>query len=193
MSLPPLATVADLEARGVTVAPEEVEFVNTSLATASAVIRTAAGAPISETVSTVTLEGDPGRRLLLPGLPVQSVSAVAINGTAVTDWVLRSGALIRAAGWQSGCEPSEVTVSYVHGLPEVPEDIVDMVCRMAGQSLAAFRGGDALAREISDERIGDYAVKYAGASEAGPLHLTRYQRDSLAARFGNGARVVRSW
>ncbi|MFD3573850.1 hypothetical protein [Streptomyces sp. NPDC058644] len=191
MALAPLATVADLEARGVTLEPSEVVTVNVYLDVASAAVRDAAGSPISETASTVVLEGEPLPRLRLPGLPVRSVSAVALDGVAVADWRLASGALVRAAGWRPGCGPSEVEVTYVHGLAEVPADIVDLVCRMVGQELASLRSGEALARTPDRERIGDYSVEY-GSAETGTLTLTRYQRDRLAARFGGNVATARA-
>lgn len=190
MALAPLATAADLEVRGVTIAPDELAIVNVYLDVASTLVRGAAGSPISETTTTVTLEGEPGPRLRLPGQPIRSVSAVLVDGQAVTDWRLHSGALVRAAGW-AGCEPSDVAVSYVHGLAEVPADIVDMVCRMVGQELLSFRSGEGVSRVLKTERIGDYSAGYDTDLETGTLALTQFQRDRLAARFGGGAAAVR--
>ncbi|KOG21997.1 hypothetical protein [Streptomyces viridochromogenes] len=194
MALSPLATTADLAARGVTVAAEETAFVNSALATASAVVREAAGSPISETTSTVELPGEAAAWLHLPGLPVRSVSAVLLDGVAVTDWKLRAGALWRACGWQSGCDPSDVTVTYVHGLPEVPEDIVDLVCRMAGQALVKYRENpEAIGtKPVVQERIGDYSVTYAYELTYSDMELPKYLRRRLAARFGNGVETART-
>jgi hypothetical protein len=190
MALPPLATVADLEARGVTIAPDEEPTVNVFLDVASALVRDAAGSPVSETTSTVVLEGEPGPRLKLPGPPVRSVSAVLVDGQAATGWRLASGALFGAAGWRPGPDPSEVEVTYVHGLPEVPSDIVDLVCRLVGQELTAFRSGGGASRAVQSERIGDYQVTYA-ATESGTMALTDFQRNRLAARFGGGVGTAR--
>lgn len=191
MALAPLATVTDLEARGVTIDPSEVSAVNVYLDVASVLVRDAAGSPISRVTSTVTLEGEPDARLRLPGLPVSSVSTVLVGGLAVTDWRLASGALWRASGWRPGYEPSAVDVTYTHGLAAVPADIVDLVCRLAGQELSALRSGDVQSRAVTQERIGDYAVTY-GDAETGTMSLTKFQRDRLAARFGAGASLVRS-
>lgn len=185
----PLATLADMTARGVTVDPSEEGVVTTALATASAAVREAAGSPISRTTATVTLEGVPTSRLHLPGRPVVSVSSVAIDGVPVDDWRLVSDALWREDGWCAGRGPSEVTVTYTCGLAAVPADIVDLVCRLAGQALVAHRSGDAMARAVSEERIGDYSVTYAD-SETGTMTLSDFQRARLAARFGSGAGVV---
>jgi hypothetical protein len=185
MALAPLATIADLEARGVTVSPAEVDAVTIYLDVASTLVRDAAGSPISETTSTVTLEGR-GSRLRLPGGPVTAVSAVSVDGVAVSDYKLLSGALTRSCGFDDG---TEVEVTYTHGLPAVPSDIVDLVCRLAGQELVALRSGETASRAISAERIGDYSVTYAD-TETGTMVLSGFQRNRLAARFGSGAGVV---
>jgi hypothetical protein len=190
MALAPLATVADLTARGVTVDSSETTVVNTYLEVASSIVRDAAGCPISEVISTVTLEGGAATRLFLPGQPVTAVSDVEIDGVAVTDYRLTNGALWRSQGWTGLCEPSAVTLTMTHGLDPVPADIVDLVCRMAAQALLAFRGGDPAPRQVSSERIGDYSVTYAD-TESGVMSLTTYQANKLAARFGNGAGMVK--
>jgi hypothetical protein len=43
---------------------------------------------------------------------------------------------------------------------------------------------------VSSERIGDYSVTYAD-TESGVMSLTTYQANKLAARFGNGAGMVK--
>lgn len=197
MALAPLATIADLTARGVTVASGETAFVNVSLDVASGIVRDAAGSPISETTSTVTLEGDCGQRLRLPGPPVRSVSTVLLDGVLVpaTDWKLVSGSLYRVAGWRPGPEPSLVQVTYVHGLAVVPVDIVDLVCRMAAQALVKFRESpDAIgSKPVVQERIGDYSVTYAYELTYSDMELPKYLRARLAARFGSaGGLVVKS-
>jgi len=194
VALSPLATVADLEARGVAIDDSEADAVATYLDVASAIVRDAAGSPISQTTSTVTLEGRPGPWLHLPGQPVQSVSAVSLDGQEVDDWRLSSGALFRAAGWvRATCEPSAVEVAYVHGLPTVPADVVDMVCRLVGQALVSLRESPEAAlanRPKIQERIGDYSVTYGYSPGFSDMELPKYLRARLAARFGNGAGVV---
>ncbi|WP_060880392.1 head-tail connector protein [Streptomyces scabiei] len=197
MALDPLATVADLEARGLTVDPAETTVVETFLAEASAAVRDAAGVPISQTTSTVALEGpDNSQWLTLPGPPILSVSAVEIDGVAVTDWRLRSHQLWRRSGWSATGEPSEVTVTQLHGLPTVPEDLVGLVCRIAAACLVHHRAqpdGEGLAaKDIRSERIGDYAVTYGDSGRITEIELPDYLREQLAARFGGGVAVVRS-
>ncbi|MFJ9662869.1 hypothetical protein ACIRPR_33580 [Streptomyces griseoflavus] len=190
MALAPLATVEDLEARGLTVDPSEVSVVTVYLRVASAAVREAAGTAISRTTSTITLEGAPGQRLTLPGPPIVSVDAVTADGRTLTDWRLSSGRLWRASGW-TGVEPSEIEVTYTHGLAEVPEDIVDLVCRMAAAALDAYRSDDdgaglATTKEVTSERLGDWAVTYGADGRVSEMELTQYWRERLQARFGGG-------
>ena len=196
MALDPLATMADLAALGLTVDDTETAIVERYLATASTAVRQAAGTPISQTTSTVALEGEADQRLRLPGPPVTAVAEVLIDGDAVTDWRLRSNRLWRFGGWTASDGPSEVTVTYTHGLPEVPADIVDLVGRLVAGALASYRaddGGASLGTQVvTSERIGDYAVTYGGDGLATDMELPAYLRDRLAARFGGGIQVMRS-
>ncbi|MFJ4987899.1 hypothetical protein ACIP9H_29360 [Streptomyces sp. NPDC088732] len=195
MALDPLASVSDLEARGLTVDDTETAIAGVYLDVASQAVREAAGSPISETTSTVTLEGEAGQWLSLPGLPISEVTAVAVDGEAVTDWRLISQRLWRAAGWTGGNGPSEVTVTQTHGLPVVPADLVDLVCRMTAGALADYRSEDLTAqgtRVITSERIGDYAVTYSSDGRISEMDLPQYWRERLAARFGGGTDLVRS-
>jgi hypothetical protein len=196
VALSPLATVADLTARGVTVDVSETAFVGVYLAVASAAVREAAGVPISQTTSTIDVEGVATRWLHLPGPPVTAVASVELDGEPVTDWRLRSGQLWRACGWSPGSEPSEVTVTYTHGLPTVPSDIVDLVCRIAAATLIAYRSqpdGEGLAaKDVRSERIGDYSVQYGDGGRITEVELPDYLREQLRARFGGGVAVVKS-
>ncbi|MFJ4907719.1 hypothetical protein ACIQCR_24610 [Streptomyces sp. NPDC093249] len=196
MTLTPLASAADLTARGLVVGTAEEGFVATALDAASAAVREAAGTPISQTTSTVVVEGEPGQRLRLPGAPLLAVATVAIDGQTVTDWLIRSGRLYRAAGWTGRGAPSEVEVTYTHGLPVVPADIVDLVCRMVAAALVSYRsqdGGEGLAAQnITQERIGDYSVSYGSDGRVTEMDLPQYWRERLEARFGGGAQLLRS-
>lgn len=187
-----LATVADLTARGVTVSADEADAVAVFLDVASALVRDAADSPISETTSTVTLSGTDDVWLALPGGPVRAVDSVVVDGHAVTDYRLSGGRLWRSCGWSSDSGPSEVTVSYTHGLATVPDDIVDLVCRLAGQELAALRDEDSASRPLKTERIGDYSAGYDTAAWSGTMTLTDWQRARIASRFGAGVGTVRA-
>lgn len=197
MAPPPLATQADLTARGVTVADSEETAVAAFLDTASAIVRDAAGGPISQTTATVTLEGTPAERLHLPSQPVTDVATVILDGASVLDYRLTNNVLWRVDGWQSGCGPSLVDVTYTAGYTEVPADIVDLVCRLAARQLVAYResgDGTGLAdRVLFQERIGDYSRMFANGAvdkSFSDVELPAYLRARLAARFGASGAVV---
>lgn len=197
MALDPLATIADLEARGVTVDPSETDAVTAFLDTASAIVRDAAGSPISQTTATVELEGSRHSRLRLPSTPVTAVSSVELDGSAVSDYRLTGASLWRSCGWQSGCGPSTVSVTYTAGYAAVPADVVDLVCRLVARQLVAYRDsgdGTGMADRLRmQERIGDYSVMYAnGAADTAfsDIELPQHLRTRLAARFGPGPAVL---
>src|SRR4051794_7916688 len=78
------------------------------LATAK-VQRAAGGRRILQVEDTAVVDGVFDYWLELPQRPIQSVSVVAIDGTVVTDWALRSQRLWRAAGLMlSWSPPSQV-------------------------------------------------------------------------------------
>lgn len=196
MALTPLAGIEDLSKRGLAVEPQETAITEVYLDVASTAVREAAGTPISTTTSTVTVEGEAGQWLRLPGAPVSSVATVKLDGVTVTDWRLRSGMLWRAAGW-TGCDgPSEVEVTYTHGLPSVPADIIDLVCRMAAAALVSYRAqedgsGLAAGKTVTSERLGDWAVTYATDGRITEMELSTSWTERLAARFGGGAYLAR--
>lgn len=196
MALDPLASLADLAALGLVVAVDEQAIATRYLAVGSAAIREAAGVPISQTTSTVDLTGTPEQWLTLPGPPVISVATVLLDGDAITDWRLRSHRLWRACGWQSDCGPSQVTVTQTHGLATVPDDIIDLNCRMAAAALADYRADEENAGlpavDIRSERIGDYAVTYGSEGLISTMQLPDWERERLAARFGGNVEMVQS-
>ncbi|MGW3821721.1 hypothetical protein ACWEAF_05280 [Streptomyces sp. NPDC005071] len=181
MALPPLATLADLTARGTPV--DDANHAGIYLDVASSLIRTAAGHAISQTTATVALEGTCTTRLRLPGAPVTAVHSVVMDEVPVTDYRLSVGYLVHPAGWFG----DSVEVTYTYGLPAVPADIIDMVCRLTAQALA----DDPAARAIRSERIGDYSVTYSDA-ETGTMSLSDSQRNRIAARFGSSLTSARA-
>ena len=190
MALAPLAEAADLSVKGIDVT--DTERVATALAAATETVRDAAGVPISQATSTVVLMGSRGHWLDLPGQPVVSVSAVLLDGVAV-DYLLRGGSLWRSGGWQ-GCEPSEVTVTMVHGFVEVPADIVALVVSLAAADLNAAAEGYESKAGIASESIDDYRVSYTSGEnvQAFTLELPERTRQWLRQRFGGGTYVTGS-
>lgn len=193
MALASLATTGDLSDRGIDVS--DPTLAEAMLDVASATVRNAAASPISETVSTVVLYAWGDSLLQLPGLPVQSVATVEIDGEATTDYRFVGTALWRAGGWGSSNEPADVEVTMTHGLPTIPADIVDLVCNLAaaGQAEAAsMAAGGAFDPRVVVESIDDYRVQYAEGADAvaSVFDLPEGTRARLRARFGGGASVV---
>lgn len=187
MTLPPLATTDDLDAR--TITWDDQALAETYLAVASAAVRDAAGVPISQTTSTVSLFGDGGQWLRLPGPPVVSVASVTLDGEALDDWALVDGFAFRPCGWTvCGPLPVPAVVTYTHGLADVPADVVDLVCRMAASAILLAEGGEGgsglVVDRVVSERLGDYAVTYDKASGTTEMELAAFTRDRLRSRFG---------
>lgn len=191
MALPNLAAGSDLSARGVT--PTAVHTV--MLAVASSLVRAAAGGPILETDSTVTLWGlDDTSWLDLPGCPVTDVAEVVVESEVLDAETYRlvDGRLWRAGTW-GGCEPVEIGVTLTHGLPAVPPHIVQLVCDLTilGANAAAEGAHDP---RVVAERIDDYAVTFAPGAEAvaSAMEIPPMTKQWLRSQFGGGVSMVTS-
>lgn len=191
MALPDLAAAADLTARGIT--PTSVHDV--MLAVASSLVRAAAGSPILETDSTVSLWAqDRSQWLTLPGKPVTAVTSVEVDGdalTAGTDYKLVGGDLWAPTFWGDDCEPVEVVVEMTHGLADVPAHVVQLVCDLAILGAAAAEDGAHDPRVVA-EKIDDYSVTFSegAASVASAMEVPVLTRQWLRAQFGGGVSMV---
>lgn len=129
------------------------------------------------TAGTARLDGTGTEALLLPQLPVTSISSVTIGGTitsgtvtggsAITDWMLRDdGVLLRTAGaavaesypevWPAGRQNIAVIYSHGYGTASIPDDI-----RMVAISIAnrlVTQGG------AISEQVGQVNKRYAVSS-----------------------------
>lgn len=129
------------------------------------IVRGWTGQPINLTTSdTVKFDGTGTDTLLLPGIPVVTVRSVTVDGTAVTDFVLRSdGVLVRSQSsedvvpsWPEGRQ--NITVVYDHGwaTASVPADLAMVALAVAAR--LAVQG------PLLQESMGQTAVRYAVAS-----------------------------
>ena len=166
---------------------------------ASDEVISAAGSPIISTRSVVDLPAQRARILRLPGLPVTEIHSVTVDSEPVSDWKKINAGLYRPTGWsERGLEI--VTVDYTHGLPTIPSDIKDLVCRMVISGLInSMEGADGFVLNngrLSSIKIDDYAEGYATGDTVDAItemSLPQRTRDRLAKRFGNyGAKVVGS-
>lgn len=191
MALGTLATEQDLLARSIDV-PDGVD-VNTVLRAASAAIRDAAGAAITRVETALDLPGTTEQWLLVPLQPLHAVTAVTIDGRAVSDVKLIGGALWRQRGWQwSQYEPAVVSMTVDAGLDAAPEDIIDLCCSLAAASFAAIEDGYDPQRGLSSFSIDDYREGYTRGDEEviNPMDLPRRTREWLRGRFGMTAHVM---
>lgn len=193
--LPPLVTVADLEAFNVDI--NDVELAERMVEAVSSGIREAAsGAAISKVTSTVSLYGRASQFLDIPGGPLHEVVEVVREGQPLDDFKLRDGKLWRKAGW--GNIEDDITVTFTHGWDPVPADIVKLAVNLtaAGINEATSDGGLASRRGLvsRQESIDDYSLQESyvrGEDEVVDLtELPDRTRAWLRERFGSQAFVT---
>lgn len=148
------------------------------LTLASSLFSQAADAWWSPQSSTYTRTGTRLTALTLPFLPVTAVSAVRINGVAVTDFTLIDGTLYRAAGFgsSSATPPDLLEIDLTHGYATASDDVKGAVLETAAQAYDIPVGA------VVAESIDDYAVKYA--TTGGGLQLTKSASDLAASYRG---------
>lgn len=189
MALAPLAAVADLRARGVDTT--DTLRIDTALDVASSAVRTAAETAISRCTSTLQIRAVQATYLPLPG-PIWSVDTVTIGGAPATGYEIdddRTGLHLRR-GWAGG----KIVVTFDHGLPEVPADIVDLTCTLAIAWLGHIAEGGGSTAGLSSVRVDDANESYTdeAAGQVSPVFIPEATRSWLANRFGGGAYVVSS-
>lgn len=195
-----LITVDDVKAYGNTIEQAEELTVERLIRSASSAITDAAKCPILERESTITLLGLDERLMNLPGLPIRAVHSVEVDGEPMdsSEYRVASAGLYRPGKWGCGRDLPNITVTYSHGLPAVPEDIVGLAAAMVMAGLNEIRDGgwELNNGKVSSFDIDDYRERYATTGESvemvTPMSLPKRTRDWLATRFGNGAHVVGS-
>jgi hypothetical protein len=134
------------------------------------------------TAEVITLDGNGKPLLMLPQLPVTSITSIVVDGTTLTagidyDWNA-AGLLYRLAGdW--GTKPRSIIVTYTHGSADVPELAHLVALQAAARGFASLNPSNVLA-----ETIGNYSVTYAsGSGNSDPetrLTLTDEERRMLS-------------
>lgn len=146
---------------------------------------------VRTTDDTITLMGTQDQWLDLPQGPVTAVTAVAIDGVAVTvgtDYKRFGARLWRRRGWARCDEPSEVTVTYTHGYEDWDPKLGlarSAVLTVAARMFANPIGATGLS-------IDDYSQQFSGSSNSDlsgmvPAHLQAVLRRT----YGPRARMVR--
>jgi hypothetical protein len=194
VALPLLATVADLEAAGVTGTDAALEL---ALRRASARVRRYTGQDISFVAGdTIEVPGG-GRVLPVPQRPlvvdeanpltvVEIAEFGGIDLTAVEgrDFSRIGNELTRGYPWQSptrlmgwpwsqphGVWAPKVRLTYSHGYAEIPDDILDVVLDLAASNLAN-------PHRLRSETVGGESVTYA-TETIGNAKLTKQHREDL--------------
>jgi hypothetical protein len=192
-----LATRAQLAAA----LQKDVASLNTATAdvwlnAATAVVQEAAGFQriLRVTDEQITLTGTTDSWLRLPQIPVVSVSAVTLDGEALTagaagsggsTYRLRGTRLWRGDGWQKYCgEPSEASVTYTHGYADTAQGIE--LARGTVISLARIPYDNPTA--VAREQIDDYQVAYGVVSAA--MEASKFLRRALRRQYGHRAGLV---
>lgn len=198
MTLPPLATAADLAAAGATGTDEALEM---ALRRASARVRRYTRQDITF-VSGETLDLPGGERVLrLPQYPlvvdganpltvVELADFSSIEWTALEnrDYTRLGNELIRGYPWQAptrlmgwpwnraqGIWAPKVRVTYSHGYTDIPDDIVDVVVDLAVMNLT----NPGNLREVA---IDDYRQVYASETIGGARLSREHQAELRAYR-----------
>jgi hypothetical protein len=157
----------------------------------SKVQRAAGGQRILEATSTGTvIDLPPGyddQYVPLPQRPVRSVASVLLNGTAVTDFYVRSHSLWRLSGWTGWSSvPPQITTTYGHGHPAGSQAL--QFARTTVMELARGGWGNPLGQ--TSKAIDDYRVTYAEADAR--MVLPQPTVEALAQQYGISAYVTAS-
>lgn len=127
--------------------------------------------PHTATYAVASVDGTANYRIYLPHIPVTAVSAVRINGTAVTDYTLVGNALYRLIGFgfQWAFPPDLIEVDYTYGETVVPDQVKGAVLETAG---AIYSSPDIT---TASEAIDDYSFK--SNPNSGGFQLSPAARD----------------
>lgn len=175
-----LATLAQLQARLST------DISNTTRAMfllddASAAVRAYTGQDFTQATTTERLKVKRGK-VRLPQRPVTAVSAVedVNNNTILFEWTAGDRVKIQPnldrfsyVPWQEGIEWVDVT--YTHGYTTVPDDIVMVVCQIAGRAYGTSPDASAM----GSEGIGSYSYSTGGAAASGAAGMLAPERAVL--------------
>lgn len=164
---------------------------------ATAVVQEAAGGQriVRVTDEVITLTGTTESWLQLPQIPVVSVLSVTVDGDTVTagaagsggaTYRLRGNRLWRGDGWQKYCgEPSEVGVTYTHGLADDDQRIELARGTVIGLARTPYDNPGAVARE----QIDDYSVAYQVVSAA--MDASKALRRALRRQYDHRGGLTR--
>lgn len=138
---------------------DELRHAQLAVRLASGVLRTRTGQTFTSGTTTVMLPATDSQWLPLPPFGVTEVTAVSLDGTAITDHTRVGGRLFRYGGWASCWEGAPmVTVTYSYD-GQIPEFVVGAALAVAADLFENPRG-------LTSESIDDYTWR-ASDSERG--------------------------
>lgn len=187
----PLASVADLEARlGRDLATEQqLARASALLADASAAVRSYTGQQFSRATSTVRVNPPVRGAILLPQRPVNNVTAVTSaignipqqflwDGLNLYVGAFLAGVVVNASAnyhyYEDGRRPP-VIVTYDHGYDDVPQDVLAVVCQIAGRAM----GRPLEDSGVQQEALGSYSYSTGVAAAAGGVGMLKDERAVL--------------
>lgn len=136
----------------------------------------------STTYSVPSTDGTANYRVYLPHTPVTAVSAVRVNGVAITDYTRIGNVLYRLIGFgfRWAFPPDLIEVDYTHGETVVPDKVKGVVLETAG---TIYSSPDIT---VVSESIDDYSVRTsptAGGFQLSPAakDLADWYRGALVA------------
>lgn len=170
---------------------------------ATSLVQEATGQRLVEvTDEQITLMGTTESWLMLPEIPVQSVSAVDIDGDTVDDHKLVGSRMWRKSGWWTQSanshtvtplakiyEPALVTVTYTHGYPDGDQRLERARTAVFGLAVDLYENptGSSGGYSIDDYREGGSG---GGGAEAGVKVPDGVAR-ALRRYYGRNAALVR--
>jgi hypothetical protein len=176
-----LATTDDLEARlGTTV---DIDRAQAVLDDVSATVRAYTGQSFTSESTTIRVRARAGA-VRLPQRPVTAVESVAnVDGDSI-EFTWDAGEIVSLSGFEHSrtfevngyrTRIPWVDVTYTHGYSEVPDDIVAVVCQMAGRAY----GRTADTTGVTQESIAGYSYTVGAAAAAGPMGMLADERRIL--------------
>jgi hypothetical protein len=133
--------------------------VDLALEGASEICRTVADQPFTQTTTTQTLDGSGTDVLVLPRVPVASVSTVSVGGTATTEFVQDNGLLLKQSGtWRRGRRNVEVKYRHGYSTTAIPADVKSVALSVAARLLTQAP------LNAIQEQLGDVSRRYAVAA-----------------------------
>lgn len=177
MALAPLADVFDLGVRlGLDLANDA--RAGAILRDVSARVRSLCGCDFTLTTDATTTVDVCCGKATLPHGPVVDVTVVTVDGDPV-DFTWVSGRTITAI---AGGPTAVVTNTW--GWAEVPDDVVAVVCQVAGRAY----GTKPQDSGNTTQTLGDYSVGTGSAAAQGPLALMADEKATLA-RYAKGSKI----